>query len=175
MIIDFKIFLRDVIILLFYAIVIFYFSPRVVLTATGVILIFRSTYYFLTNYVNERSFKKICNSLPNDLKDTNDKINIIKKHFLNIKVSKGIFAGIIAIALGLFNIPLFKHELEQFLLGSYFSLPALIISVALINNFNIKNDLSIIKRKLNGSNVAWLETIIILLCTIVIISLIRFY
>ncbi|ACV61327.1 hypothetical protein Dtox_0382 [Desulfofarcimen acetoxidans DSM 771] len=165
------IFLRDVIILLSYTVVIFYLTPRVVLITTGLILFIRTIYYLSKNYVNEKSFRRVCDSLPNKLKNSNEKIDIIKKYILHTKAFKGIFVGIISIILGYFNVPLFKNELEQFLLGNYFPLPTLIITVALINNLNYKNDLIIIKRKLSGDSTIWLELTLILLAVVILIAL----
>ncbi len=109
--------------------------------------------------------------MPNELKDSSKKIDIIKKYILHTKTFKGIFAGFISITLGYFNVPLFKKELEQFLLGNYFPLPTLIITVALINNFNFKNDLLIIKRRLSGDSTIWLELILIILAVVILIAL----
>lgn len=170
-----KIFLRDVIILLLYTLIIYYLTPRVVLITTGLLLFLRSIYHLSKKYVDEKSIKRICDSLPDELKDSSDKIDIIKKNLFHIKALKEIFAGVVAITLGLVNIPIFKYELEQFLLGNYLLLPTLILIVALINNFNARIDLIIIKRKLNGSLTIWLEMILIFLAIIILIALSRFY
>lgn len=166
-----KIYLRDIIILLLYTLVIYYLTPSVVLITTGLLLFIKTIYYLSKKYVDEKSIRKTCDFLPDRLKNSSDKIDIIKKHLLHTKAFREVFAGVIAITLGLINFPLFKNELEQFLLGNYLPLPTLILTVALINNFNERIDLCIIKRKLNGSSIIWLEVILIFLAAIILIAL----
>jgi len=170
-----KIFLRDIIILLLYTLVIYYLTPRAVLITTGLLLFIKTIYYLSKKYVDEKYIRKTCDSLPDRLKNSSDKIDIIKKYLLHTKAFREVFAGVIAITLGLINVPLFKNELEQFLLGNYLPLSTLILIVALINNFNERIDLYIIKRRLNGSSIIWLEVILIFLAAIILIALSRFY